>query len=134
MIVVDTSALMAILLGEPAAASCIDVLGKEPEILISAGTLAEALIVASWRDVGDEMAALISGLDPEVVAVTAASSRRMARAYARWGKGVHPAGLNLGDCFAYEAASEHSCPLLFVGDDFAKTDISSALQPSPDQV
>jgi ribonuclease VapC len=42
-------------------------------------------------------------------------------------KAVHPAGLNFGDCFAYEAAKEHACPLLFVGDDFTKTDIASAL-------
>jgi ribonuclease VapC len=59
--------------------------------------------------------------------MTAASARRIAEAYARWGKGVHPAGLNFGDCFACELAKEHSCPLLFVGDDFAKTDVKRAV-------
>jgi len=127
VIVVDTSALMAIVLGEKAGDACIDVLAREAEILISAGTLAEALIVAARRQVGDELAALVAALGAEVVPVTAASARRIAQAYGRWGKGVLPDGLNFGDCFAYEAASEHSCPLLFVGDDFSRTDIASAL-------
>ena len=47
--------------------------------------------------------------------------------YARWGKGVHPASLNFGDCFAYEVAVAHGCPLLCVGEDFAQTDIDSVL-------
>ena len=51
----------------------------------------------------------------------------MADAYDRWGKGVHPAGLNLGDCFAYEVAKEHRCPLLFIGKDLSRTDLKSAL-------
>ena len=55
------------------------------------------------------------------------SARRISEAYARWGKGVHPAGLNYGDCFAYEVASERGCPLLFVGDDFSRTDLRSVL-------
>ena len=58
--------------------------------------------------------------------VTAAAARRIARACDRWGEGVHPAALNFGDCFAYEVAKEHRCPLLFVGADFARTDVSSA--------
>jgi ribonuclease VapC len=81
------------------------------------------MIVAARRNVGREMADLIDGLSLNVVTVTAASARRDAEAHERWGKGVHPAGLNFGDCFAYEVAKEHSCGLLFVGDDFAKTDL-----------
>lgn len=127
MIVVDTSALMAILLDEPEAAACSAGLEAEAEVLVSAVTVAEALIVASRRNLGEEMERLITGLGLVVVDVTAASARRVARAYDRWGKGVHPAGLNLGDCFAYEVASEHRCQLLFVGGDFTRTDIVSAL-------
>jgi len=123
MIAVDTSALMAVVLGEAEANACIAVLEKEDEILISAATIAEALIVAARRNVGDEMATLIDGLGFNAVAVTPASARRVAQAYARWGKGVHAAGLNFGDCFAYELAREHDCPLLYVGGDFARTDI-----------
>ena len=70
---------------------------------------------------------MIDGLGFEVVAVTSATARRIAQAYERWGKGIDPAALNLGDCFAYAVAKEHGCPLLYVGDDFAKTDIESVL-------
>ena len=123
MIAVDTSALMAIVLNEADANACIAALEREDEILISATTIAEALIVAARRNVGEEMANLIDELGFNAVAVTPASARRVASAYARWGKGVHAASLNFGDCFAYELAKEHDCPLLYVGDDFAKTDV-----------
>jgi ribonuclease VapC len=123
MIAVDTSALMAIVLGEAEADACIAALEIADEIMISAATIAEALIVAARRNVGDEMAKLIDGLGFNAVAVTPAAARRVALAYARWGKSVHAAGLNFGDCFAYELAREHDCPLLYVGGDFAKTDI-----------
>jgi ribonuclease VapC len=73
------------------------------------------------------MPRLIEGLGLEIVAVTAASARRIAKAYERWGRGLHPAGLNFGDCFAYEVAIEHSCRLLFAGDDFSKADVGSVL-------
>ena len=127
MIAVDTSALMAIALGEAAADACIRLLETEPKIIISAGTVAEALIVAARRNVGEEVARIIDGLGFEILPVTPASARRIAVAYARWGRGAHPAALNFGDCFSYEVAKENSCPLLFVGDDFAKTDLESAL-------
>ena len=55
----------------------------------------------------------------------------MAAAYERWGKGQHPARLNLGDCFAYALAEEYHCPLLFVGQDFARTDVKACIRPSP---
>lgn len=126
MIAVDTSALMAIVLGEAAADICISVLEAEADVVISAGTVAEALIVAGRRRVVIPMASLIEGLGFNVVAVTPASAQRIALAYERWGKGIHPAGLNFGDCFAYEVAKENACPLLFVGEDFSKTDLQSA--------
>ena len=131
MIAVDTSALMAIVLAEPEADACIKALETDAEVLISAGTIAEAMIVAARRNVGQEMAELIDGLGFNVVNVTAASARRVAQAHQRWGKGVHPAGLNFGDCFAYEVAEEHSCGLLFVGDDFSKTDLQRVPTPRP---
>jgi len=127
MIAVDTSALMAIVLGEADADACMAMLETEPVVLISAGTVAEALIVAARRKVAEEMAKLIDGLGFDVVTVTAASARRIAAAYENWGKGVHPAGLNFGDCFAYEVAKAHDCRLLFVGNDFSKTDVESVL-------
>ena len=127
MIAVDTSALMAIVLNEAAADACIGVLEAEPDLLISAATVAEALIVSARRNVGEGMSRLIEGLGFEVVSVTAASARRVAKAYESWGKGLHPAGLNWGDCFAYEVAKEHGCRLLCVGDDFSNTDIERVI-------
>lgn len=127
MIVVDTSALMAIVLNQPQAPACALVLANAREVRISAGTLAEALIVARRRNAGRILEELIEGLGIEILPVTGAVAGRMADAYDRWGKGVHPAGLNFGDCFAYAAAREQDCPLLFVGDAFSRTDIASAL-------
>lgn len=127
MIAVDTSALMAIVLDEAEADACIGTLEAEDDLLISAGTVAEALVVAARRHVGDEMKRLLDGLGFEVVPVTAAVARRIAQIYERWGKGVHPAALNLGDCFACEVAQEHGCRLLYVGDDFRKAGIESAM-------
>jgi ribonuclease VapC len=126
MIAVDTSALMAVILDEPQAAACIAVLETEKDVLISAGTAAEAMIVAAMRNVGAEMSILLSQLGFEVVAVTAASATRVAQAYAQWGKGLNPAGLNFGDCFAYEVAKQNDCPLLYVGEDFSRTDLRAA--------
>jgi ribonuclease VapC len=127
MIAVDTSALMAIVLDEAEANACIAVLETEDNILISAGTIAEALIVAARRNVSEEIASLIDGLGFNAIAVTPASARRIALAYGRWGKGIHAAGLNFGDCFAYEVAKEHDCPLLYVGADLARTDVKRVL-------
>jgi len=127
MIAVDTSALMAVALGGKEADACIRVLETETEIVISAGTVAEALIVAARRNVAEEVTRLIDGLGFEIVSVTPASARRIAAAYVRWRRGAHPAGLNFGDCFSYEIAKERACPLLYVGDDFSKTDLESAL-------
>jgi len=106
MIAVDTSALMAIVLGEAEADACIAILESETEVLISAGTMAEAMIVAARRNVAAEMTSLIDGLGFDVVTVTPASARRIAKAYEQWGKGVHPAGLNCGDCFGIVTLTE----------------------------
>ena len=127
MIAVDTSALMAIALGEEEADACTKVLETESEVVISAGTLAEALIVAARRNVVEEVRRLVDGVGFQIVWVTSASARRTAAAHTRWGRGVHPAGLNFGDCFSYEVAKEHSCPLLYVGDDFSRTDLEGMI-------
>lgn len=127
MIAVDTSALMAIVLDEPEADACSAAIEAADVLVISAGTIAEALIVSARRNVGEEMGALIQGLGFDIANVTPASARRIAEAYGKWGKGVHTASLNFGDCFAYEVAKENACPLLYVGNDFRKTDIESVL-------
>lgn len=127
MIVVDTSALMAIVLAEAKSDACIEALGSEGDVLISAGTLAEALVVSRRRRVGSAMTRLLDKFDFDIVTLTPASARGIGQAYEQWGKGMHPAGLNFGDCFAYVLAKERSCPLLFVGGDFSRTDVESVL-------
>ncbi|MBK5960838.1 VapC toxin family PIN domain ribonuclease [Rhodoplanes elegans] len=127
MIAVDTSALLAIALDEPEAEACQAALEAEDEILISAGTVAEALIVGARHGVIEEIERMLDELGIEVVTVTAAAARRIGEAHRTFGKGVHPAGLNFGDCFAYEVAKEHACRLLYIGNDFAKTDIQGVL-------
>jgi len=130
VIVVDTSALMAIVLDEPSAEACMTAIARADALLISAGTVADALVVADRRNVGEDMRDLIDGLGFEVVPVSRASAERIAAAYDRWGKGIHRAALNLGDCYAYALARERACPLLFVGGDFGGTDITPALPTS----
>lgn len=122
----DTSALMAVLLGEPAGVACAAVLSSDVRLKISAGTLAEALVVAGNRGIGSEMAALVAEGGVEVVPVTAVTAACVAEAYATWGKGNHPAGLNFGDCFAYVLARQTGSPLLYMGQDFVMTDVVKA--------
>jgi len=98
--VVDSSALMAIILGEPEGERCMKAIEAETDLALSAGTMAEALIVADRRSFGGEMSRLIEGLGFDIVPVTAMSASRVAEAYA--------------------------CPLLFVGDDFSRTDVIMA--------
>ncbi|MGE0668076.1 MAG: type II toxin-antitoxin system VapC family toxin [Sphingomonadales bacterium] len=127
MIDVDTSAVMAMVLKEAQATACAKAVADDEQVLISAGTLAELLIVAAGRGVAEEALRTVEELGFEVVAVTAPSALRVAEAYRRWGKGYHPTALNFGDCFAYELARERECALLFVGKDFARTDVESVL-------
>jgi ribonuclease VapC len=127
VIVVDTSAIIAITSNEPEAWLCKAVLEADDHILISAGTVTELLIVASRKGLLNEVERLLSGIGHEVVTATEVSARHAAASYKRWGKGFHPAGLNFGDCFAYALAKDRNCPLLFIGNDFSRTDIISAL-------
>jgi ribonuclease VapC len=126
VIVIDTSALMAVLLGEPQGERCIAILEADADVLISAATLAEAMIVADRRNVGPELRTLVEDLGFDIVPVSGAAAARVAEAYRRWGRGAHAAALNLGDCFAYALAQERNAPLLFVGQDFARTDLQPA--------
>lgn len=127
MIAIDTSALIAIVMGEPEGKRCFTALSQADHLLMSAATMAETLIVAARRKRTDEIAALLDGLDLQVIDVTPASAKDVAKAYDKWGKGVHPAGLNFGDCFAYSIAKSNDCPLLYIGNDFAKTDVTAAI-------
>ncbi len=118
---------MAIVLNERQAGPCMTAIERERDLAISAGTLAEALIVATRRGIGPAMQQLIADLVLETIPVTAAVAQRVSAAHAQWGRGIHRAALNFGDCFAYALAKEFDCPLLFVGNDFARTDLQAAL-------
>jgi ribonuclease VapC len=126
VIVVDTSALLAIIIGEPEREICLTALGSDGDRYISAGTLVEAFVSCERKGlIGIED--LVEALELKVHAVDADASWLALEAYRRWGKGRHPARLNFGDCFSYVAARQLDCPLLFVGNDFSQTDIRGAL-------
>ena len=127
MIVIDTSALMAILLGEPSRGACLDALARHPDRVMSVGTLAEAYIVGIGRDLGPLVVELVSELKVSILPMTADFAYQAGEAYRQWGKGRHRASLNYGDCFSYAAAMSLNAPLLFIGDDFSQTDIRSVL-------
>lgn len=126
MIAVDTSALMAMILDKPQEQACEAALASEQEIIISAGTLAECLVVAQRQKLREKITKLIEGLGLDPIAVPPASAR-VGETCRRWGKGIHPARLNFGDCFAYVVAEEYVCGLLYIGEDFSKTDVRSVL-------
>lgn len=107
-------------------------LAEEPDLVISAVTVAEALIVAERRGVQSEMAELIGGLGLAIETADDSTAHGVADAYRVWGKGHAPSALNFGDCFAYQLARQRSCPLLFVGNDFARTDIVPAGRATTD--
>jgi ribonuclease VapC len=132
VIVIDTSAVIAIANNESEAEACIAVLTKHDEALISAGTLLEIFIVAARKDISQSARDVLSNMLYVTVDVTEHFARLAGEAYTQWGKGFHPAGLNFGDCFAYALAKECNCPLLFIGNDFSQTDIKSALAPEED--
>ncbi len=128
--IVDTSALVAILQEEPERPSFLAVIAAAKRKLISAGNWVELGAVLS-RTADDEMRrrlyALIDLTRIEIAPVTAAQAQLGHDAYLKFGKGRHAARLNFGDCFAYALVKETGLPLLFKGDDFVHTDIVSAV-------
>ncbi|CDN55415.1 Probable ribonuclease VapC 4 [Neorhizobium galegae bv. officinalis bv. officinalis str. HAMBI 1141] len=127
MIVVDTSALIAIVKNEIGAFDCQEVLTRESKVLLNAATLTEALIVARGKKCLAGLTNLIDRLPITIIELDVVRAERAAAAYALFGKGFHKASLNFGDCFAYATAKEFNCPLLYVGQDFARTDVVSAI-------
>lgn len=103
------------------------ILKAEDNVVISAVTLAEALVVAARRGVAEEMTQLIDGIGIQVDGFAAEGANAVAEAFSTWGEGQHPAGLNFGDCFAYATAMSRGAPLLLVGNDFSKTDVVAAI-------
>jgi ribonuclease VapC len=130
-IVVDTSAIVAILRDEPEKDRFVDAILAAAPRLMSAVSLQETGMVIAGR-FGDGAAwepldALLARLDIEIVAHDATLARTAREAFLRFGKGRHPARLNFGDCAAYALAASNGVPLLFKGDDFTKTGVLAAV-------
>jgi ribonuclease VapC len=130
--VVDTSALLAILQDEPERRSFTEAMAAAEVRLLSVANFVEISILIESR-YGPEglrdLDRLLERAAVELVAVDAEQGREARDAFSRFGKGRHSAGLNSGDCFAYALARTVGQPLLFKGGDFAQTDISPFLPP-----
>jgi ribonuclease VapC len=127
--VLDTSALAAILFDEPERRQFNEKIEADPRRLLSAAALVEItrVIEARFGEAGGrELDLLLHRARVEIVALDADQAEIARHAYRAYGKGRHPAGLNFGDCFSYALAKATGEPLLFKGDDFARTDILAA--------
>jgi ribonuclease VapC len=127
--VIDTSALIAILLYEPETEPFAKAIASDPKRLISAFNLLETAIVIEAKKGeagGRELDLLLHRTQIEAIPLTPEQAEMARTAWRRYGKGKHPAGLNIGDCCAYALAQYSGEPLLFKGDDFSRTDVPSA--------
>jgi ribonuclease VapC len=135
LIAVDTSALLAILFGEPDDALYLDAIGAASEVALSAASLVElALVGASRAKLGRSLVfTFVADLEIVVVALDFAQAQLAADGFARFGKGRDRAGLNYGDCFSYALAKSLNAPLLFKGHDFSHTDVTPVIRIDPAQ-
>lgn len=128
--VIDTSAIVAIAQNEPEAPVFERLIADDPIRLISAATMLETAMVLETRfgePGGAELDLWLAKANVEIVAVGAEHADQARRAWRRYGKGRHPAGLNYGDCFSYALAKLTGESLLFKGNDFSQTDIPAAV-------
>jgi len=126
--IIDTSALIAILDQEPEAERIARTLASTPERMLSAANLVEVGIVMQARrgdDGARDLDLLLAKLKVEIVPFTARQAEIARKAFRRYGRGQHDAKLNFGDCFAYALAKDVSAALLFKGDDFGQTDVTA---------
>jgi ribonuclease VapC len=128
-LILDASVVVAVILGEPQAASFQEKLIAADEIAIGAPTLVEAGMVLSHR-LGPVATALLERFLVELAVVVLPFAeghwRQAVEAHRRFGKGHHPAALNFGDCLAYASARSAGLPLLAAGEDFSRTDLDLA--------
>lgn len=128
--VIDTSAIISVLLNE-ATAPCITqaIEAGSPRLLSTANLLEASIIIESRKGEagGRELDLLIYRAGIEIMAVDQDQAEIARIAWRRFGKGQHPAGLNYGDCFAYALAKARRLPLLYLGNDFSQTDIETVL-------
>ena len=128
--ILDSSALLALVFREPGYERVLDAVTAADWVGVGAPTLAETGIVLAARiseEAKPTLALLLEHLDLGVVPFAAAHARAAREAFTRFGRGRHPAALNFGDCLTYAVARVAGMPLLFVGDDFAQTDLEPAM-------
>jgi ribonuclease VapC len=128
VIVADSSALVAVVLGELDAERYLSELQRQP-VAVSAASLLEAAIVVEAKqglDAARDLDLLVEGVVDVVAAVDEVHAQAARNAWRRFGKGRHPAALNFGDCLVYATAQLADAPLLFKGEDFAQTDLRRA--------
>jgi ribonuclease VapC len=128
--ILDTAAVIAVLRNEERAARLVAALENAPVKRMSAATLVEAGIVlqARYGDHGErELDLFVQRTHVQIIPVTEEHAEYARSAYRRFGRGRHAAGLNFGDCFAYALARALDEPLLFVGEEFARTDVRAAM-------
>jgi ribonuclease VapC len=129
--IVDSSALLAVILNEPDEPRVAAALVDAPKLRMSAANWLEvAMVIDSRKSLRAQarLEDLIQELGVELMPVTVEAAYRSRVAHAEFGRGNHPAKLNFGDCFAYALAKITREPLLFIGNDFAQTDIEPALK------
>ncbi len=129
--IVDASAVVAILFRESDAERYEEAIAAAPHCRMSVVNFVEAAMVLESRDGparGESLDAFLASAQVELAPMTPDHARAARQAWRRFGKGNHPAGLNFGDCFAYALAETSNEPLLFKGGDFALTDIEDALR------
>jgi ribonuclease VapC len=124
--ILDTSAVLAVLLDEPEADVFAEIISKDPKRLISAGTALELMIVTEAKKGeigGRELDLFLHRAKIDIVPFDSEQAEIARTAWRQYGKSNHPAGLNFGDCFSYALAKMSGEPLLFKGKDFSQTDI-----------
>ena len=127
--VIDSSAVLAILQNEPERRAFNQAIADAETRLLSAASLVELSIVLEARfgpDGQGDLDLFLSTAQIDIVALDRDQAELARSAFSRYGKGRHPAGLNLGDCFSYALAKWAGAPLLFKGDDFCHTDLQPA--------
>lgn len=127
--IIDSSALVAVLTGEPAAERVTRAIADATAPMVASPGLLETSMVIGGRH-GSAGLALLDAyqarLGATIVPFTEAHARAATDAFLRYGKGRHASGLNFGDCMAYAVAQAEGAPLLFVGEDFGRTDVARA--------
>jgi ribonuclease VapC len=130
-VIVDSSALLAIVLGEPDFELYIEAVNpdlRSRNLYVPASVLVEAGIVAEVKNKAGRLDQLLAELSPEVVPLDRPIAQLAREAFRRFGKGRHKASLNFGNCLSYATAQYLRQPLLYKGDDFRRTDVRSALR------